>query len=233
MPKLEATVAEALELGCTDVAAIRHLLMTDRVAACCPADDRDRRACRIRTPVADDDRVQPVALRSGQRGAGMSMEAASIAQHCKTLRLAFDRTQFASLAEEASKQNHSHLHYLEALLQGEVEDRERRSIELRLKDAHLPRMKTLEEFDFAQSPHIPASRIRALAEGGYLERAEPVLLVGEPGTGKTPSGNRPGHRRMSAAQARPLHNRGRTGQPTRRSTTRTEPQSHAETVGHA
>jgi hypothetical protein len=28
-------------------------------------------------------------------------------------------------------------------------------------------MKTLEDFDFAQSPHIPASRIRSLAEGGY------------------------------------------------------------------
>ena len=93
--------------------------------------------------------------------------------------------QFASLAEEARQQNHSHLHYLEALLQAEVEERERRSIDLRLKDAHLPRMKTLEEFDFAQSPQIPASRIRALAEGGYLKRSEPVLLVGEPGTGKT------------------------------------------------
>jgi DNA replication protein DnaC len=115
----------------------------------------------------------------------MSMEAASIAQHCQTLRLGAIGAQFAALAEEARQQNHSHLHYLEALLQAEVEERERRSIELRLKDAHLPRMKTLEEFDFAQSPHIPASRLRALAEGGYLKRSEPVLLVGEPGTGKT------------------------------------------------
>ena len=115
----------------------------------------------------------------------MSMEAASIVQHCKTLHLPSIGGQFASLAEAARQQNHSHLRYLEALLQAEVEDRERRSIELRLKDAHLPRIKTLEEFDFAQSPHIPASRIRALAEGGYLERAEPVLLIGEPGTGKT------------------------------------------------
>ena len=54
-----------------------------------------------------------------------------------------------------------------------------------MKEAHLPRIKTLDEFDFAQSPHIPAARIRALAEGGYLERAEPVLLVGDPGTGKS------------------------------------------------
>ena len=66
-----------------------------------------------------------------------------------------------------------------------VDDRERRSIEMRMKEAHLPRIKTLDEFDFAQSPHIPASRLRALAEGGYLERAEPVLLVGDPGTGKS------------------------------------------------
>jgi DNA replication protein DnaC len=94
------------------------------------------------------------------------METASISQHCKTLRLASIGGQFASLAEEARQKNHSHLRYLEALLQAEVEDRERRSIELRLKDAHLPRMKTLEEFDFAQSPHIPAARIRSLAEGG-------------------------------------------------------------------
>lgn len=83
----------------------------------------------------------------------MSMEAASIAQHCKSLRLASVGTQFASLAEEAGRQSHSHLHYLEALLQGEVEDRERCSIELRLKDAHLPRMKTLEaKADIPGSP---------------------------------------------------------------------------------
>jgi DNA replication protein DnaC len=115
----------------------------------------------------------------------MSLETASIAQHCKWLHLSSIGTQFASLAEEARQQNHSHLRYLDALLGAEVEERERRSIELRLKDAHLPRIKTLEEFDFAQSPHIAASRIRALAEGSYLARAEPVLLIGEPGTGKS------------------------------------------------
>ena len=46
-------------------------------------------------------------------------------------------------------------------------------------------MKTLEEFDFNQAPQIPAAKIRELAEGGYIERAEPVVLMGECGTGKT------------------------------------------------
>src|SRR2546423_15543236 len=46
-------------------------------------------------------------------------------------------------------------------------------------------MRTLEEFDFAQSPQIPAARIRELAEGGYIERNEPVVLIGECGNGKS------------------------------------------------
>ena len=46
-------------------------------------------------------------------------------------------------------------------------------------------MKTLEEFDFTQAPQMSAAKIRELAEGGYIERAEPVVLMGECGTGKT------------------------------------------------
>src|ERR1019366_8872053 len=64
-------------------------------------------------------------------------------------------------------------------------ERDRHAVQTRLHDARLPRMKTLEEFDFNQAPHIPAAKIRELAEGGYIERAEPVVLMGECGTGKT------------------------------------------------
>ena len=46
-------------------------------------------------------------------------------------------------------------------------------------------MKTLDEFDYAQSPNVTAAKMRDLAEGGYIERAEPVLFIGECGTGKT------------------------------------------------
>ena len=67
----------------------------------------------------------------------------------------------------------------------EVDERERHAIARRLKDARLPRLKTLDEFDFGQAPHLPASRIRELAEGGYIDRAEPVVFIGECGTGKT------------------------------------------------
>jgi len=94
------------------------------------------------------------------------------------------------MAEQAQREQQPHLGYLEALLHVEVEEREpgtrvRVSIERRIKEAHLPRVKTLDTFDFAQTPTVSASRIQELAEGGYLERTEPIVLIGECGTGKT------------------------------------------------
>jgi DNA replication protein DnaC len=46
-------------------------------------------------------------------------------------------------------------------------------------------VKTLEEFQFEKAPQVPATLIRSLADGGYLKRSEPVLFLGEAGTGKT------------------------------------------------
>jgi len=75
--------------------------------------------------------------------------------------------------------------YLEALLATELEERERNTVAWRIKDAHLPRMKSLDEFDFSKAPPIQATKIHELAQGGYIERAEPIILIGDCGTGKT------------------------------------------------
>jgi integrase len=114
-----------------------------------------------------------------------ALEYASVLQYCKAVRLPTVGANFVPLAEQAVKENHSHIRYLEALLAIECEERDRHAIESRVRDAQLPRMKTLEEFDFAQASQIPAARIRELAEGGYIERKEPIVLIGECGTGKT------------------------------------------------
>jgi DNA replication protein DnaC len=108
-----------------------------------------------------------------------------IKEHCKLLHLPAIAGQCARLAEQAERAHQSYLGYLDALLQAELEERERNTITRRLKDAHLPRLKTLEEFDFSQAPAVSPTQIRALAEGGYIERAEPVVFIGECGTGKT------------------------------------------------
>src|SRR5437879_3018963 len=114
-----------------------------------------------------------------------ALEHASVRQYCKAVRVPTIAANFVALAEEAVKENHNHIRYLEALLAMESEERDRHAIGNRIRDAQLPRMKTLEEFDFAQAPKIQAARIRELAEGGYIDRSEPVVLIGECGTGKS------------------------------------------------
>src|SRR3954453_13633139 len=113
------------------------------------------------------------------------LQEATIKQHCKSLRMPMIASQFGAVAEEAVREKKSHPGYLEALLAAEIEERERNTIDRRIKEAHLPRVKTLEEFDYAQSPNVTAAKMRELGEGGYIERAEPVLFIGECGTGKT------------------------------------------------
>lgn len=102
------------------------------------------------------------------------LQEATIKAQCKVLRMPMIASQFGSLAEQAIREKTSHIGYLEVLLAAEIEERERNTIERRIREAHLPRMKTLEEFDFTQSPHVTAAKMRDLAEGGYIERAEPV-----------------------------------------------------------
>src|SRR2546422_4215097 len=114
-----------------------------------------------------------------------ALEHASVRQYCKVLRMPVIGSNFVRLSEQAIKEQRSHIGYLEALLTMEAEERDRHAIQKRIRDAKLPRLKTLEEFDFNQARQIPAAKIRELAEGGYIERAESVVFMGECGTGKT------------------------------------------------
>ncbi len=101
------------------------------------------------------------------------LQESAIKETCKALRLPTVAAQSAQLAQEAEKEHQSYLGYLGALLDAEVEEREKNAVEHRIKDAHFPRCKTLEELDFSQSSGVSPTRIKDLAEGGYLVRAEP------------------------------------------------------------
>jgi len=113
------------------------------------------------------------------------MQAAAIRELCKPLRLPTVAAQAVRLAEQAAREKQSHICFLETLLSAEVEEREQNAVARRIKEAHFPKVKTLEEFDFQSAQHLPATLIRHLSEGGYIGRTEPVLLLGEAGTGKT------------------------------------------------
>ena len=72
-----------------------------------------------------------------------ALEQASVKQYCKAVRVPVIAANFVTLAEQAVKENQSHTRYLEALLAMESEERDRHAIENRIRDAQLPRLKTL------------------------------------------------------------------------------------------
>lgn len=119
------------------------------------------------------------------RNATRTIDAAAVRQACTQLKLPTVATSFERLAGEAARENQSHVSFLSAVFAAELEERERRAIDRRIREAKLPRMKTLEEFDFSKAPTVSPTLMRELTDGGYIERTEPVILIGDPGTGKT------------------------------------------------
>jgi DNA replication protein DnaC len=117
--------------------------------------------------------------------AGDHAVEALVTAACKELHLPTVGARASSLAEEAARANHGHLVYLSELLESELEDRAERRRHRRVADARFPRLKRLDDFSFAEAPHIPAATIRDLATGGFIDRAETVIFLGDPGTGKS------------------------------------------------
>jgi DNA replication protein DnaC len=78
---------------------------------------------------------------------------------------------------------------LEAVLQNlcdaELAWREERSMDYRLKQAKLPWGWTLQSFPFERQPGIDKSRILSLAGLSFIQQADNIVFIGEPGTGKT------------------------------------------------
>ena len=104
---------------------------------------------------------------------------------CRELKLPAVARDAARQATEATRRATEPLAYLVELLETELSERLSRRALRRTREASFPVVKTLESFDFSRSPHLPEVLLRRLCGGEYIEQAEPVIFVGDPGTGKT------------------------------------------------
>jgi DNA replication protein DnaC len=85
----------------------------------------------------------------------------------------------------AARTNLSYERYLLALAQEEVASRDTHRIERAIHQAHFPVLKDLADFDWSCVPSVPKTRILELAQGAYIAKAEPIILLGNPGLGKS------------------------------------------------
>lgn len=109
---------------------------------------------------------------------------AAIGAAARELKLPTVRDQAARLAEIAAREHATYLAYLAEVLAAELDDRSARRRARRVADARFPRIKRLADFSTDAVPSL-APQLARLASGAYLEKGEPVVLLGDSGTGKT------------------------------------------------
>jgi DNA replication protein DnaC len=111
--------------------------------------------------------------------------AATIAASCRDLGLPTVAAEAARLAELAVRERWTHRGYLAAILGAEVDERASRRITRRITEARFPRLKRLRDFDCSVVPTVSPTVLATLATGTYLAAGDPVVLLGDSGTGKT------------------------------------------------
>ncbi|MBA2624630.1 MAG: ATP-binding protein [Acidimicrobiia bacterium] len=111
--------------------------------------------------------------------------AAAIEAASRELRLPVVRTDAGRLAEIAQRSQQSYLGFLAEVLAAEVDERGERRRQRRVKEASFPRVKRLSDFDLSAAPSVNAATLATLASGAYLDAGEPVVLLGDSGTGKS------------------------------------------------
>lgn len=102
-----------------------------------------------------------------------------------SLELTAVEARIDSLLEQASKTDPVYGDFLLEVLRVETEARRQRYLKTRLQLAHLPYLKTFEQFDFDFQPSIDERQIRELRTLRFVHEAENVILLGPPGVGKT------------------------------------------------
>ena len=101
------------------------------------------------------------------------------------LRLTAIRDQLDSLLDEASRAQMTLREALLFLAEREVARRDTRRIQMGMKLARFPCVRTLEGFDFDAQPSIDPGQIRDLTTARWIGHGQALLLLGPPGVGKT------------------------------------------------
>ena len=112
----------------------------------------------------------------------------------KKLRLSGVLATLELRTTQAADDDLGHSEFLLRLLSDEVERRDARMLEQRIRRASFEHQKTLEDFDFHFNPSIPKAKVVDLATCSFVHRKRNVLLVGPSGVGKSHIAQALGHR---------------------------------------
>jgi len=118
---------------------------------------------------------------------------ASLAIQLRSLRLPSFVDHYESVALKAERDGIGFTDCLRHLVEVELCDREVRKIDRLRKKSQLPLEKTLANLDQERLPRKVRQQLPSLCSGGFVDRAENVLVFGMPGRGKSHTVSAIGH----------------------------------------
>lgn len=119
----------------------------------------------------------------------------------KKLRLSGVLQSLELRSRQAVDDDLSHGEFLYRLLSDEVDRRDGKQLDQRVRRAGFEHATTLEDFDFAFNPAVPKAKVIDLATCAFVERRENLLVVGPTGVGKSHIAQALGHRACRAGHS--------------------------------
>src|SRR5438067_4478786 len=123
----------------------------------------------------------------------MTVIDTALHEHLRALKLSGMLQTLDARLAQAHAGDLGHLDFLQVLCHDEITRRDTMSMQRRIRRARFEQQTTLEEFDFAASPKLPAAQIRDLAALRWLQAGESVILYGPVGVGKSHVAQALGH----------------------------------------
>ncbi len=106
-------------------------------------------------------------------------------QNLEELKLSYIAENYRELLDDAARKNTSVLDVLLELVDGQINDRRNRAPARRVRDAHLPKIKSLAEYDFNFPKRIAKQKVLRLFDCQFIDTFGCAVLIGPTGVGKT------------------------------------------------
>lgn len=104
-----------------------------------------------------------------------------IKEYCRILKMRGILAHF----EEAMSEATDYQDFLHRLLTIEMEQKDKRTIECRIRNAHFPYKQYLEDIEINCLPKDMQKKLPELATLDFIEKGKNIIMTGNPGTGKT------------------------------------------------
>jgi len=105
--------------------------------------------------------------------------------YLRQLKLPSFAHNYVAFAQDAARTGLSCERYLFALSEADISQRDANRVERSIAQAKFPVLKELSQFDWSCLQGVSKTRVLELSQGGYIAQAEPILMIGNPGLGKS------------------------------------------------